>query len=66
VLAREINSRGWACCALTMLRCAALAGEINFDLVGVMYQLGSIVTESIRLVMVQILLQVSSASSTSC
>ncbi len=49
-----------------MLRCAALAGEINFDLVGVMYQLGSIVTESIRLVMVQILLQVSSASSTSC
>lgn len=34
------------------------AGEINFNIVGVMFQLSSIVTESIRLVLVQILLQV--------
>lgn len=32
-------------------------GELNFNLFGVMLQLGSIVTESIRLVLVQILLQ---------
>ena len=35
------------------------AGEINFNIIGVMFQLSSIVTESIRLVLVQILLQVS-------
>lgn len=34
------------------------AGELNFNIVGVMFQLGSIFSESIRLVMVQILLQV--------
>ncbi len=33
-------------------------GEINFHLVGVMYQMASIVSESIRLVLVQMLLQV--------
>jgi Triose-phosphate Transporter family len=32
-------------------------GEINFNVVGVMYQMTSLVSESIRLVMVQILLQ---------
>jgi drug/metabolite transporter (DMT)-like permease len=32
-------------------------GEINFDLTGVLYQLCSIVTESVRLILVQILLQ---------
>ena len=32
-------------------------GEINFNVVGVMFQLTSIVTESVRLVLVQILLQ---------
>ncbi|PRW20839.1 putative sugar phosphate phosphate translocator [Chlorella sorokiniana] len=32
-------------------------GELNFNIVGVMFQLGSIFSESIRLVMVQILLQ---------
>eukprot|EP00884_Botryococcus_braunii_P014630 jgi/Botrbrau1/23168/Bobra.0041s0019.1 len=32
-------------------------GEINFVLVGVIFQLGSLVTESIRLTMVQIILQ---------
>ncbi|GAB4819493.1 hypothetical protein N2152v2_006539 [Parachlorella kessleri] len=35
----------------------ASAGEINFNIIGVMFQLSSIVTESIRLVLVQILLQ---------
>ena len=39
------------------------AGELNFNIVGVLFQLGSIFSESIRLVMVQILLQVSSAPS---
>lgn len=34
-----------------------LAGEINFNIVGVCFQLGSIVSESIRLVLVQMLLQ---------
>lgn len=34
------------------------AGELNFNIVGVAYQLTSIASESIRLVMVQILLQV--------
>ena len=34
-----------------------LAGEINFNIVGVMYQLASIATESVRLVLVQLLLQ---------
>lgn len=33
------------------------AGEINFVLVGVVFQLGSLVTESIRLTLVQIILQ---------
>lgn len=33
-------------------------GEINFNVVGVMFQMGAIVSESIRLVLVQILLQV--------
>lgn len=37
---------------------APAAGELNFNIVGVMFQLGSIFSESIRLVMVQILLQV--------
>lgn len=32
-------------------------GEINFNIVGVMYQLSGIATESVRLVLVQILLQ---------
>lgn len=32
-------------------------GELNFNMVGVMYQMSSIVSESIRLVLVQILLQ---------
>lgn len=32
-------------------------GEINFNVIGVMFQLSSIITESIRLVLVQILLQ---------
>jgi drug/metabolite transporter (DMT)-like permease len=32
-------------------------GEINFNLVGVMFQMTSILTESVRLVLVQILLQ---------
>ena len=33
-------------------------GELNFNIVGVIFQLSSIVSESIRLVLVQILLQV--------
>ena len=33
------------------------AGELNFDVLGVMFQTGSIVTESFRLALVQILLQ---------
>ncbi len=32
-------------------------GELNFNLTGVLFQLGSIVSESVRLVLVQILLQ---------
>ena len=32
-------------------------GELNFNLTGVMYQMASIMTESVRLVLVQILLQ---------
>jgi hypothetical protein len=34
------------------------AGELNFNLVGVIFQSGSIVTESFRLCLIQILLQV--------
>lgn len=34
-------------------------GEINFNIVGVMFQMGAIMSESVRLVLVQILLQVS-------
>jgi hypothetical protein len=53
-----------ACCAVlpspAPLPCFAVlpAGEINFNITGVMFQMGSIFSESIRLVMVQILLQV--------
>lgn len=36
----------------------ARAGELNFNIVGVAYQMASILSESTRLVMVQILLQV--------
>jgi hypothetical protein len=36
---------------------ARCAGELNFDTLGVMFQSGSIVTESFRLALVQILLQ---------
>lgn len=38
--------------------CVCSVGEINFNVIGVMFQLSSIITESIRLVLVQILLQV--------
>ena len=42
-------------------KCAAAAGEINFVPIGVFLQLASICTESTRLVLVQILLQVGAA-----
>lgn len=35
----------------------ACTGELNFNLVGVIFQFGSIATESSRLVLIQILLQ---------
>lgn len=38
---------------------ASIAGELNFNLVGVLFQAGSIVTESFRLCLIQLLLQVS-------
>ena len=37
---------------------ATTPGELNFNIVGVMFQLSAIVSESIRLVLVQLLLQV--------
>ncbi len=40
-----------------MLSCCCTAGELNFNLVGVMLQGGSLLTESTRLVLIQILLQ---------
>lgn len=42
------------------------AGELNFNVTGVLFQLGSIFSESIRLVMVQILLQASRAAQPVC
>ena len=51
------------CCWLSSVRqhvCypSCHPGELNFNIVGAVFQLGSIFSESIRLVMVQILLQV--------
>ena len=44
-------------CMITLGVAIASVGELNFNAFGVMLQLGSLVSESIRLVLVQILLQ---------
>lgn len=47
----------WNLVLVTIGVAIASFGELNFNIVGVMYQMSSLVSESIRLVLVQILLQ---------
>jgi hypothetical protein len=50
----------------TLLLSCCATGELNFNIIGVAFQMGSIVSESIRLVLVQILLQASRCGARSC
>ena len=57
---REQQSAGWVAAVRSsgVDSCGGGAGELNFVVIGVVLQMLSMVTESTRLVLVQILLQV--------